>query len=386
MILGIDASTPGSGGARRHLIELLKFFDTQKYGFTNIRIWGVQTLLQQLPDKEGVEKITHPMLNKGFIHRTIWQLFYRESAIKGKCDILFSPFGTYSGSIKPYVSMSQNMLIFDKAEQARFGLLSWMRLKLWLLNRKQKKSFVNAQGIIFLSHHAQNMILQYVDLRNTQTSIIHHGVSDMFMHPPKYQLGIREYDYSNPYRILFVSTIWEYKHPWNLVAAVASLRKKYPVLLDIVGNVEQKEAGKKLAISIREHKADSFVNWHTSVSLNEVHDYYKKADLFVFPSTCENMPNILIEAMSAGLPIAASQTQPMPEFLANGGIYFNALNPADIANVIEQLLVNPAKRAELSESSYILSKQYNWKKCADETFSFLHTIAKTKICLKTKSY
>ena len=40
-----------------------------------------------------------------------------------------------------------------------------------------------------------------------------------------------------------------------------------------------------------------------------------RADLFVFASSCENLPNIVIEAMAAGLPIASSRRPPMPEVL-----------------------------------------------------------------------
>ena len=35
------------------------------------------------------------------------------------------------------------------------------------------------------------------------------------------------------------------------------------------------------------------------------------------------MPNILIEAMSSGLPILCSNYSPMSEFLKDGGEYFN---------------------------------------------------------------
>ena len=33
------------------------------------------------------------------------------------------------------------------------------------------------------------------------------------------------------------------------------------------------------------------------------------------------MPNILIESMGSGLPIACSEKMPMPEFLGDDGIY-----------------------------------------------------------------
>ena len=35
-------------------------------------------------------------------------------------------------------------------------------------------------------------------------------------------------------------------------------------------------------------------------------NYYHDADAFLFASSCENMPNILLEAMISGLPIISS--------------------------------------------------------------------------------
>ena len=65
------------------------------------------------------------------------------------------------------------------------------------------------------------------------------------------------------------------------------------------------------------------------------------ADLFVFASSCENMPNTLVEAMAIGLPIACSDRGPMPEVLRDGGVYFDPENPESIAAAIETLIRDP---------------------------------------------
>ena len=46
------------------------------------------------------------------------------------------------------------------------------------------------------------------------------------------------------------------------------------------------------------------------------------------------MPNILIEAMSSGLPIVCSSFPPMPEFLKEFGIYFDPENVESLQNSI----------------------------------------------------
>ena len=48
-------------------------------------------------------------------------------------------------------------------------------------------------------------------------------------------------------------------------------------------------------------------------------EYLSKSNIFIFASSCENMPITLIEGMASGLPIACSDRGPMPEVLQDGG-------------------------------------------------------------------
>lgn len=104
--------------------------------------------------------------------------------------------------------------------------------------------------------------------------------------------------------------------------------------------------------------------------------YIKDSDVFIFASSCENMPNTLIEGMSSGLPIVCSNRGPMPEVLQNGGIYFDPENSRDIADAIEKMILDKELRLSLKERSFQLSNNYSWKRCAKETFTFLIEVNK----------
>ena len=56
-----------------------------------------------------------------------------------------------------------------------------------------------------------------------------------------------------------------------------------------------------------------------SVDHNILPDFLSNCDLFIFGSSCENMPNTLVEGMASGLPILSSNRGPMPEILKMGG-------------------------------------------------------------------
>jgi glycosyltransferase involved in cell wall biosynthesis len=118
----------------------------------------------------------------------------------------------------------------------------------------------------------------------------------------------------------------------------------------------------------------AFVSWHKGVPQHEVANYYHAADGFIFASTCENMPNILIEAMASGLPIACSSYGPMPEFLKDGGVYMDPEKISEIEAVLEKMILSAELRERISAISYSESQNFNWNKCANETFSFLYEV------------
>jgi glycosyltransferase involved in cell wall biosynthesis len=101
---------------------------------------------------------------------------------------------------------------------------------------------------------------------------------------------------------------------------------------------------------------------------------YSRADAFIYASSCENLPSTLLEAMSAGLPIACSNKGPMPNILGDGGVYFDPENPEEIAAALRRLIASPGAREKHSSVASERARRYNWEHCADETFSFLRKI------------
>jgi glycosyltransferase involved in cell wall biosynthesis len=114
-----------------------------------------------------------------------------------------------------------------------------------------------------------------------------------------------------------------------------------------------------------------WVHYHGAIPFNELHLRYAEADLGLFASSCENMPNILLETMASGLPIACSNRGPMPEVLGQAGVFFNPEQPEDIARALHELINSPKTRKRLARASYERAQQYSWLRCADETFRFL---------------
>ena len=375
--IGIDASNLRAGGGVTHLMELLGAAQPAEYGIDLIVVWGGKPTLKALEAQPWLSKRNPPALDKGLLQRTHWQRYRLSQAARDEgCDVLFVPGGSYAGNFHPVVTMSQNLLPFEMPELLRYGW-TLFALKLLLLRLTQSLSFRKADGVIFLTEYARDVVLRVTGKLRGQTCIIPHGLNPRFNKAPKLQRAIAEYDDVHPYRVLYVSIIDQYKHQWHVVEAVAALRKQgLSIVLDLVGP-SYPAALKRLNQTIDRLDVERrWVQYHEAIPFNELHLRYAEANLGLFASSCENMPNILLETMASGLPIACSNRGPMPEVLGQAGVLFNPEQPEDIARALRELIESPQTRTELARASYGRVQEYSWLRCADETFRFLARIAR----------
>jgi glycosyltransferase involved in cell wall biosynthesis len=373
--VGIDTANLRGGGGLTHLVELLRHADPRASGIEQVTVWGSAATLALLPhDREWLALVEQQELEGGLRARLAWQRGPLTELARAACDVLFVPGGAYGGRFHPYVTMCRNMLPFDLREAARYGA-SWMFVRLLLLRWAQRRAFRNADGMIYLNDYVRGL----VDRGHAPetTTVVPHGVSERFRFPPRPQRPIGDYNEEHPFTILYTSIIDVYKHQWNVAAAVIKLREEgLPVVLRLAGG-NYPPSMKRLR-AVLAHDTRNVVELAGEIRHAALPELYQAADLFVFASTCENMPNILMEAMAAGLPIASSGHPPMPQFLGDAGIYFDPNQPDDIARAIRTLIADPALRTTLAERAFARAAQYSWERCARETFDFLAAIAARK--------
>jgi glycosyltransferase involved in cell wall biosynthesis len=264
---------------------------------------------------------------------------------------------------------------FDIEELRRHGW-SAAAARLWLLRRVQIRSFRRADGLIFLTRYAKDAVMSVVKSVAGRTTIIPHGVDARFLRPPSPQIPMSEYRSERPCRILYVSIINVYKHQWYVAEAVARLRAAgLCVALDLVGPARPGPLARLRRTLDRVDPEGRFIRYLGPVPHRELPELYAAADLCLFASSCENMPNILLEGMAAGLPVACSNRGPMPEVLGDGGVYFDPEDPEDIARALRELIESEELRVRLSRRSNERARQYTWERCAADTLDFVAQVA-----------
>jgi len=245
-------------------------------------------------------------------------------------------------------------------------------VRLALLRLLQKQSFRTADGVIFLSQFAERAILRTTGPLSGKTAVIPHGVAEPFFKSPRAQHPLNHFSTTAPIRILYTSIVDVYKHQWQVAEAAAELRSDgVPIAIEFVGD-SYPAAGRRLQSALRRlDPSGEFLSATGPVDHAALPSRYRAADAFVFASSCENLPNILLEAMAAGLPIACSRRGPMPEILRAGGLYFDPLRPPEIAAALRQLVADADLRERLAVEAHQRARQFSWASCAQATFQFL---------------
>jgi glycosyltransferase involved in cell wall biosynthesis len=368
--IGIDASRNRSGGAKAHIIGILNECNPNKHEIKKVHLWSYNSLLSVLPDYPWLVKHSPSQLERSILRQLIWQYFSLPKEVKkNNCDILLN---TDAGTICPYqpsVTMSRDMLSFEKREIARYGLnKDWLRL--YILRFVQSRSLKKSTSAIFLTKYASNTIQRWTG-KLTNFTIIPHGVGEVFKKTKL--LSTWPTNNSESIKCLYISNVAMYKHQWNVAYAIQKLRKKgFNITILFAGGGN---GPAQLLLENTLKKIDpngTYTKQIEFVAHQKIPELLAQANLFVFASSCENMPNTLVEAMSFGLPIACSNYGPMPEVLNNGGVFFDPENPDSIANSIEEILTNIDTRNFISKRSKELSEQYSWKRCAEETLGHLN--------------
>jgi glycosyltransferase involved in cell wall biosynthesis len=369
MIIGVNASRARSGGAIAHLVGIISEISPLLGGFEEIHVWSYAELLRALPERPWLVKHGPSPLRKNLWRQVLWErLELQKELRKHKCAIVVNVDAGTVCRFRPAVTISQDMLSYEAGEMVRFGF-GRARARLLALRHVQNASLRRADGVIFLTRYAATAI-QAVTGRLANTTVIPHGVGDEFRSSKGHQQLQGE-----PKRQLccvYVSNTAPYKHQWKVVEAIAALRRDgYDLRLELVGGgsgLAQARLDEEIA---RRDPDGMFVKQIGFVAHKALPQVLSRADMFLFASSCENLPVTLIEGMAAGLPIACSNRGPMPEVLQDAGVYFDPENAVSIASAVQRLLVQPELRARLAKRALELAAAYSWYQCAMDTFAFV---------------
>ncbi len=91
----------------------------------------------------------------------------------------------------------------------------------------------------------------------------------------------------------------------------------------------------------------------------ELKRHYQQADIFLFPSTWEGSPKVLLEAAACGLPVIARNNY-QPETVVEGESGYLVGSDAELFARLGELLGSPEQRRKFGEAGRKHSQKFDW--------------------------
>lgn len=144
------------------------------------------------------------------------------------------------------------------------------------------------------------------------------------------------------------------------IKAVAKAQQKIPnIHLAIAGSGPEKETLQQLAQQLGVADVVSFVG---RLDREQIVDFYQSADLMLNPTTVDNMPNSVLEALACGVPVLSTDVGGIPFIVTHEktAILVPPSNPEVMSNELVRLYEQPRLRLELAKQGIDSVKPYAW--------------------------
>lgn len=252
---------------------------------------------------------------------------------------------------------------------------------------KQNTAIRQAHLILTVSEYSKREIIDYFKLPESKVRVISEAARSVFtvisgtneISETLAHFGISP----NEDFLLYVGGISPHKNLQALAEAFGQLVS------------EAKFAGLKLVL-VGDYKDDPFFSAYPSlkkqIEENDLADkviftgyiedpelahFYNAAALVVLPSLEEGFGLPAVEAMACGAPVAASDRGSLPEVLGAAGRFFDPTNTKQMSEVIGQILDDEALRSSMSRTGLLRSREFLWKKAAQETIAIFQELTET---------
>jgi len=369
MIVGIDGTRSRSGGAIGYLSNIFNHRDPRPFGISKVHLWADKKVLDQIPPKSWL--IPHDIgpYSQSLVREVLWQKTKLANELESnQCDVLFIPNGVSVCNYSPQIAMCRDLLCFEPGQRDLYPLFSKQQLRLRINKWLQRNTYRKADRVIFLNNYARDLVGEHLDRDVGDSPIIAHGVDTQVFFPDTQNRTLPV----SPIKMTYVSNLDAYKHQWNVIEGIAAARKKGAMIeLTLVGKMLGPLRAKLEAAICQFDPTREWVRVAGQKSPKDVSDILRRSDCFIYASSCENLPNSLIEAIATGLPILSSDKGPMPTMLGDTAFYFDPYKPASIQSAVIRASQNQREFLKLGEASYLLSKNYRWEKSSEKLWEVL---------------
>jgi glycosyltransferase involved in cell wall biosynthesis len=215
-------------------------------------------------------------------------------------------------------------------------------------NERKDAELALADVVFVASAYTRRTLSEAADFKGT-VIVVPYGA-------PTFQPGLpaEPPGHGKKLRVLFVGSLGQRKGLSYLFAACRALRSA--VTLTVIGR-KPTEPCTVLDRELRD------VRWIPSRPHQEILAEMAAHDVFVFPSLFEGFGLVLLEAMAMGLPVITTAHTAGPDLITDGveGFIVPIRDNAAIAEKLELLHREPARRAEMARRARLRAREFTWE-------------------------
>ncbi|MEM1135152.1 MAG: glycosyltransferase family 1 protein [Bacteroidota bacterium] len=173
------------------------------------------------------------------------------------------------------------------------------------------------------------------------------------------------------FTIVYAGGLGPRKNLKLLLEAYKDLEEKYPFLqLKIAGAFPERTSSPSHAISL----GIKNIRFTGYLPDEEMPEFYRQADLFIFPSEYEGFGFAPLEAMACGTPVLCAKGGALQEISGGGANLFD-YDKDDLVEKASQLIESDIARKKLIAKGSEWVQQYQWEKTAEQTETIYQLIA-----------
>lgn len=176
------------------------------------------------------------------------------------------------------------------------------------------------------------------------------------------QTVLQQYGIRAPF-LLYVGNSYPYKNVKLVLDALPQL----PQELTFVNPCARSVFYDRLAEDVRVRGLQERVVLPGYVPDEDLAVLYASAALYVFPSLSEGFGLPALEAMQAGLPVAAARASCLPEVLGDAAAFFDPMSTEDFVSVVSRVFASSEERAALRQKGFERVQRYPWRRMAEQT-------------------
>lgn len=231
-----------------------------------------------------------------------------------------------------------------------------------ILAEQKRRAVEEADLVLCISQSTRQDLIRFLG-DDKGKAVVTYLAAD---NPPSSALSSSHPLNGDPY-LLYVGSRWKYKNFKPFVEAFSRS--------DMCRN------SLKLVAYGSDHFADDEIEHIKMLGLSEsqvtrrsgsdddLYQFYRHAELFVYPSLYEGFGIPPLEAMSVGCPVACSNTSSIPEVVGDAAFIFDPTDIDAMRIQIDLALTNEQLRQDKIERGYKQFSKFSWHQCAIDTLN-----------------